>query len=165
MDDLLSRVTIDPLAIKYPHRGDTASAGLAAQTSVGGCLGNLDGRVIALEGAPAASFNAVQTRQVVHPAAADFDFLFTGAPAALPKSGGFYCETGGAYGNVYVRFDGDVVYGEFAGVNFGRPCSVVGLERINGGVRFKGGAVWSIFGGVGEVDPFTGFNLTVSANF
>ena len=53
MDDLLSRVTIDPLAIKYPARGETASAGLAAQTSVSGCLGNLDGRVTALEGAPA----------------------------------------------------------------------------------------------------------------
>lgn len=50
MDDLLSRVTIDPIAIKYPARGETASAGLAAQTSVSGCLGNLDGRVIALDG-------------------------------------------------------------------------------------------------------------------
>lgn len=53
MDDLLSRVTIDPLAIKYPSRGETASAGLVAETTVGGCLDNLDGRVTTLEEAPA----------------------------------------------------------------------------------------------------------------
>lgn len=53
MDDLLSRVTIDPLAIKYPSRGETASAGLVVETTVSGCLDNLDGRVTALEGAPA----------------------------------------------------------------------------------------------------------------
>lgn len=53
MDDLLSRVTIDPLAIKYPSRGEAASAGLVAETTVSGCLDNLDGRVTALEGAPA----------------------------------------------------------------------------------------------------------------
>ena len=50
MDDLLSRVTIDPLAIKYPSRGDTASAGLAGETTVSDCLGNLDGRATALDG-------------------------------------------------------------------------------------------------------------------
>lgn len=57
MDDLLSRVTIDPLAIKYPSRGETASAGLVAETTVNGCLDNLDGRVAALEGAPAGGVN------------------------------------------------------------------------------------------------------------
>lgn len=57
MDDLLSRVTIDPLAIKYPSRGETASAGLVAEDTVSGCLDNLDGRVTALEGAPAPSGN------------------------------------------------------------------------------------------------------------
>lgn len=145
---------------------DPAITGLVGETTADDAIANLDGRVTALEGAPAAGFNVVDDQQILHPAAADFDFLFPGAPAAKPTQAEFYCETGGAYGNVYVKVIGDVVYGEFAGVNFGRPCSVAGgIERINGGLRFKGGAVWVIGGGAAEVDPFTGFTLTIAASF
>ena len=168
MDDLLSRVIVDPLSIAFPGRQALTvaqDAGLTAR-DVRNAINQTAIRVTALEGAPAAGFNAVSAQQVLHPAASDFDFIFPGAPAAKPTQAEFYCETGGVYGNVYVKVIGDVFYGEFAGVNFGRPCSVAGgIERINGGLRFKGGAVWVIGGGVAEVDPFTGFTLTIAASF
>ena len=145
---------------------DPAVTGLVGETTADDAFANLGSRVTALEGAPAAGFNVVDDQQVLHPGAADFDFLFPGAPAAEPTQAEFYCETGGVYGNVYVKVIGDVVYGEFAGVNFGRPCAVAGgIERINGGLRFKGGAVWVIGGGAAEVDPFTWFTLTIAASF
>ena len=60
---------------------------------------------------------------------------------------------------------GDVVYGDFDNINMGRPATVVGLERIAGGVRFKGGSVWSLSGSPGMVDPFNGKSLTIAASF
>lgn len=167
-DDFLALTPVDPISIAFPGRQTLSvaqDAGLTA-TDIRNGLNQTAIRVTALEGAPAAGVNVVDDQQVLHPAAADFDFIFPGAPASLPTQAEFYCETGGAYGNVYVKVIGDVFYGEFAGVNFGRPCSVVGgIERINGGLRFKGGAVWVIGFGAAEVDPFTGFTLTIAASF
>ena len=166
--DLLALTPIDPASMDMPGRQALSApldAGITAR-DVRNAINQTAIRVTALEGAPAAGVNVVDDQQILHPAAADFDFLFPGAPAAKPTQAEFYCETGGVYGNVYVKVIGDVVYGEFAGVNFGRPCSVAGgIERINGGLRFKGGAVWVIGGGVAEVDPFTGFTLTIAASF
>ena len=167
-DDFLALTPVDPISMAMPGRQTLAAAldaGITAR-DVRNAINQTAIRVTALEGAPAGGVNAVDDQQILHPGAADFDFLFPGAPASEPTQAEFYCETAGVYGNVYVKVIGDVVYGEFATVNFGRPCSVTGgIERINGGLRFKGGAVWSIGGGVAEVDPFAGFTLTIAASF
>ena len=63
--------------------------------------------------------------------------------------------------NVWVNVVGDVVYGAF-----GETVAVhAGLERIPGGLRFKGGAAaWTI--GLDVVgDLFTGLTLTIAASF
>ena len=127
-------------------------------------------RVEALEDAPppaasAVNFVATQTVDNGEGGADDYDFLFAGAPASLPTQAEFFIANIPVYGNVYVRMVGDVVYGDFDNVNMGRPAAVVGLERIAGGVRFKGGAVWSLSESAGMIDPFNGKALTIAASF
>lgn len=144
---------------------DPAITGLVGETTADDAIANLDGRVTALEGAGAPDLNFTATH-VIADGAADYDFLFAGAPASLPKSAKFFNATGGAYGNCSLDVIGGEVWGTFTGVNFSRPVTVTGgIVRINGGLRFKTGAVWSLNGGAGEVDPFSGQNLTIAASF
>ena len=141
---------------------DDAIANLGGRvTAVEGAGANLDGRVTALEGAPAGGLNLVDTQQILHPADADFDFIFPGAPASEPVSASFFVASTVGHNNVWVNVVGDVVYGAFG---LTAPVSA-GLERIPGGLRFKGGAeAWTI-GLNTESDPFTNLTLTIAASF
>ena len=172
MDDLLSRVIVDPLSIAFPGRQALTvaqDAGLTA-TDIRNGLNQTAIRVTALESAPppaAAAVNFVDTQTVDNGVggADDYDFLFAGAPASLPTQAEFFIVNILVYEDVYVRMVGDVVYGDFNNINMNRPAAVVGLERIPGGIRFKGGANWRLGDGAPTSDPFTNLLLTIAASF
>ena len=182
-DDFLALTPIDPISMAMPGRqtlNAALDAGITARdvrnainqtairvtalegdTTAADAIANLDGRVTALEGAPAGGVNLVSTQQILHPAGADFDFIFPGAPASEPVSASFFIAT--VSYDVWVNVVGDVVYGAFGSVSAGPVSS--GLERIPGGLRFKGGAAaWTIKSDVTS-DPFTNLTLTIAASF
>lgn len=163
MDDLLSRVTIDPLAIKYPSRGETASAGLVAETTVNGCLDNLDGRVTALEDAPAPSgASAILKTGVV----TSGDWTFEGAPASPPKYLKLYAFGHVENGNMTVEVIGNVMLCGYAVYDYGRNFVLSsGLTRINGGVNFTAGNTWVVNNGAPNANPFLGLTVTALAIF
>ena len=162
-DDFLALTPVDPISMAMPGRqvlNAALDAGITA-TDVRNAINQTAIRVTALEGAPAGGVNLVDTQQILHPADADFGFIFPGAPASEPVSASFFIATGGGYGSVWVNVVGDVVYGHFLLLS----AVSAGIERIPGGLRFKGGAAaWTIGLDVGG-DPFANLTLTIAASF
>ena len=161
-DDFLALTPIDPISMAMPGRqvlNAPLDAGITAR-DVRNAINQTAIRVTALEGAPAPAggVNLVSTQQILHPADADFDFIFPGAPASEPVSASFFIASTVGFNDVWVNVVGDVVYGAFGLVS-------AGLERIPGGLRFKGGAAaWTIKSDVTS-DPFTNLTLTIAASF